>query len=96
LLELTDAERGCISGDTYNTHILRQVIGDMNDTRAADDWLRTHPTVWLVALALVTGSVYGVHQLGFGESTEFAVAGGIAWGVFWTGSFIAFCRLLSG
>jgi hypothetical protein len=50
----------------------------MNDTRAADDWLRTHPTVWLVALALVTGSVYGVLQFGFGESTEFAVAGGIA------------------
>lgn len=67
----------------------------MNETRAMGDWLRAHPIAWFVSLALVTGSVYGALQLGFGESTAFAVASGVAWGIFWTGCFFVFRRLLS-
>lgn len=92
-----DRQRAWVYQQTIsrNTYISAQITAIMNETGAVGDWLRAHPVVWFLSLALVTGSLYGVIQFGFGESTELAVAGGIAWGVFWAGGFFIFRRLLS-
>jgi hypothetical protein len=79
----------------HNSYILPKVTTDMNDTRAIDDWFRAHPVVWFLMLATFTGSLYGIIHLLFGESMEYAVVGGVIWGVGWAGAFFAFRHWLS-
>ncbi|MWG34189.1 hypothetical protein [Halomarina oriensis] len=67
----------------------------MDIGRAVESWFREHVAVWFLALALLTGALYGGGQFLLGGSTTVALASGVGWGVLWAGGFLVVRGLLS-
>lgn len=70
-------------------------MSDKNEHRTADERLRSRRVVQFVALAAVTGVLFGVGQFLFGRPAAVALAGGVLWGVLWAGGFFVVRRLLA-